>query len=160
MLTTLVGITIALLQTVLSLTVDHSLFLSTLLTVDYFRLHPTIHCWLSALVVSSLANYSLTADFLFCHSHFHFQLPSQCLKKGLAGLKWRHPPPYCSYMHCNGLVTGETSVVHFTLHSSGFILGIANRCYGYRIRNHLSIEWQRHRFLGIRLLRRCCSWNS
>jgi hypothetical protein len=42
--------------------VDHSLFLSTLLTVDYFRWRPNIHCRLSALVVSSLANYGLAAD--------------------------------------------------------------------------------------------------
>jgi hypothetical protein len=39
--------------------VDHSLFLSTLLTVDYFRWRPTIHCRLSALV-SSLAHNWLT----------------------------------------------------------------------------------------------------
>jgi hypothetical protein len=37
--------------------VDHSVFLSTLLTVDYFCWRPTIHCRLLALVVSSLANY-------------------------------------------------------------------------------------------------------
>jgi hypothetical protein len=40
--------------------VDHSLFLSTLLTVDYFRWHPIIHWRLSALVVSSLASYWLS----------------------------------------------------------------------------------------------------
>jgi hypothetical protein len=48
--------------------VDHSPFPSTLLTVDYFRWRPIIHCRLSALV-SSLANDSLTyfsCDFLFC----------------------------------------------------------------------------------------------
>jgi hypothetical protein len=56
-------------------------------------------------------------------------------------------------MHCNGLVTVETSVVYFTLRSSGFIPGIANRYYGYAIRNHLSVEWQRQRFPGIRLHR-------
>jgi hypothetical protein len=39
------------------------------------------------------------------------------------------------------------------LRSSGFILEIANRYYGYAIRNHLSVEWQRHRFPGIRLHR-------
>jgi hypothetical protein len=44
----------------LTICVDHSLFLSTLLTVDYFRWSPTIHCRLSALVVSPLANYQLT----------------------------------------------------------------------------------------------------
>jgi hypothetical protein len=39
--------------------VDHSPFPSTLLTVDYLRWRPTIHRRLSALIVSSLANYSL-----------------------------------------------------------------------------------------------------
>jgi hypothetical protein len=43
--------------------------------------------------------------------------------------------------------------VYFTLRSSGPILGIANRYYGYEIRNQLSVEWQRHRFPGIRLHR-------
>jgi hypothetical protein len=42
--------------------VDHSLFLSTLLTVDYFRWCPTIHCRLSALVVSSLTDYQLLSS--------------------------------------------------------------------------------------------------
>jgi hypothetical protein len=58
-----------------------------------------------------------------------------------------------SSMRCDGLVTGETFVVHFTLRNSGFILGVANRYYGYAIRNQLSVEWQRHRFPGIRLHR-------
>jgi hypothetical protein len=44
----------------------------TLLTVDYFRWRPTIHCRLSALVASSFANHSLHALTLF--------LRSSCLK--------------------------------------------------------------------------------
>jgi hypothetical protein len=67
--------------------VDHSLFLSTLLTVDYFRWRPTIHCRLSALVVSSLANRCLTSSSV----PLFFQLPPHCLKKGLAGPKWWTP---------------------------------------------------------------------
>jgi hypothetical protein len=50
-----------------------------------------------------------------------------------------------SYTQCASLVTGETSVVYFTW--------VANRCYGYEIRNQVSVEWQRHRFPGIRLHR-------
>jgi hypothetical protein len=41
-------------------------------------------------------------------------------------------------MHSHGLVTGETSVVYFTMHSSGFILGIVNRYHGYNIVSLLS----------------------
>jgi hypothetical protein len=41
-------------------------------------------------------------------------------------------------MHSHGLVTGETSVVYFTMHSNGFILGIANRYHGYNIVSLLS----------------------
>jgi hypothetical protein len=41
----------------------------------------------------------------------------------------------------------------FHMGSSGPILGIANRYYGYEIRNQVSVEWQRHRFPGIRLHR-------
>jgi hypothetical protein len=124
--------------------VDCSPFPSTLLTIDYFRWRPTIHCRLSALVVSSLASYSLHT-LTDCHARL--------------SLKWADADgrgdtmSHRLSMHCDGLVTGETSVVHFTLHSSGFILGIANRNYRYAIRNHLSVEWQRHRFPGIRLYR-------
>jgi hypothetical protein len=35
-----------------------------------------------------------------------------------------------SYTHCVSLVTGETSIVYFTLRSSGFVLGIVNRYHG------------------------------
>jgi hypothetical protein len=51
--------------------------------------------------------------------------------------------PHRSYTQCMDLVTGETSVVYFTW--------VANRCYGHEIRNQPSVEWQRHRFPGIRL---------
>jgi hypothetical protein len=47
--------------------VVHSPFPSTPLTVGYSRWRPTIHCRLSALVVSSLANYSLHTLTL-CHA--------------------------------------------------------------------------------------------
>jgi hypothetical protein len=59
-----------------------------------------------------------------------------------------------SFPQCMNLVTGEMSVVYFTLRSSGPILGIANRYYGYEIRNQISVEWQRHRFPGIQLHRK------
>jgi hypothetical protein len=42
-----------------------------------------------------------------------------------------------SFLHCDVLVTGETSVSVFTMHSSGFILGIANRYHGY---NNVSLR--------------------
>jgi hypothetical protein len=41
-------------------------------------------------------------------------------------------------MHSHGLVTGETAVVYFTMHSSGFILGLTNRYHGYNIVSLLS----------------------
>jgi hypothetical protein len=36
------------------------------------------------------------------------------------------------FLHCDGLVTGETSVEYSQCIGSGFILGIANRYHGYK----------------------------
>jgi hypothetical protein len=41
-------------------------------------------------------------------------------------------------MHFHGLVAGEIFVVYFTMHSNGFILGIANRYHKYNIVSLLS----------------------
>jgi hypothetical protein len=86
-------------------------------------------CLAGWLTDSSLANHWLT-------------LRNSCLKVGMCG---RYSPPHRSYTQCMNLVIEETSVVYFTW--------VANRCYGYEIRNQLSVEWQRHRFPGIRLHR-------
>jgi hypothetical protein len=129
--TSLVGSTIALLQTNSSLTncVDHSLFPSTLLTVDYSLWRPTIHRRLSALVASSLANYSLGSRWRTLQTNW-LQTDSRLKASGslpdckltlhseILVLKSARANGIvdtyrnCSYMRWNGLVTGETSVVH------------------------------------------------
>jgi hypothetical protein len=94
-----VGITIALLQTVLSLTV---------LTIHPFRRlswPSTIYVGARLFTVDSRLSLSLPTDCLSSYpstatavfdcwlSYFDWlQLPSHCLKKGLAGPKWEHLP--------------------------------------------------------------------
>jgi hypothetical protein len=91
--------------------VDHSHFPSTLLTVDYFRWCPTIHCRLSALVASSLANYWLLSS--------PAGPPTLWLTVfARLSLRWADADgrddtvSHGSFLHCDGLVTGETSVVY------------------------------------------------
>jgi hypothetical protein len=90
-----------------------AVFTLTVLTIRSFcRLS-----WLSTISVGarlftvdsrlSLSLLSPTTDFLFCHS---FQLPSHCLKKGLAGPKGEHLPLLFIYAVCHS-VTYETSVL-------------------------------------------------
>jgi hypothetical protein len=116
--------------------VDRSPFPSTLLTVDYFRWRPTIHCRLSALVASTLANYSLQVltltdagwftDFVSLTGWCTDSLPAGSLTDSLfAGwlahseipaFKWACADgivdtlPHRSYTRCTDLVTGETPV--------------------------------------------------
>jgi hypothetical protein len=106
--------------------VIHSLFPSTLLTVDYSRWRPTIHCRLSALVASSLANYSLGSHWLTLQTNSRppdSKLTANCSATTTPVTVWVQPkvtfvgPDRCHLVlpfinAFYGLVTGETSVVY------------------------------------------------
>jgi hypothetical protein len=139
-----VGITIVLLQAVLTLIV-----LTVALSVDSRvpRQFPYCTVLLAPSTVDSLEVgwLSLTVELTLtdCRTNC-LTLRNSSLKVGMCGRYSEHLVPR-SYTQCMNLVTGETSVVYITW--------VANRCYGYEIRNQLSVEWQRHRFLGTRLHR-------
>jgi hypothetical protein len=79
-------------------------------------------------------------------------LRNSCLKVGMCGRYSEHlVPPFIYAVYEFGYWGNVRCVFH--MGSSGPILGIANRYCGYEIRNQLSVEWQRHRFPGIRLHR-------
>jgi hypothetical protein len=113
--------------------VDHSPFLSTL----YRRLSPLAPDYSLATLGSRCL---FSRQLLFHTLTLHSEIPL---------LKWARADGivstlcHRSYTQCASLVTGETSVVYFTW--------VATRCYGYEIRNQVFVEWQRHRFPGIRL---------
>jgi hypothetical protein len=144
-----VGTTIAVTNKQFFHCVVHSLFPSTLLTVNYFRWRPTIYRRLSALVASSLANYWLLSSpagpptlrrlsrltalrwrrrqlrLLLCSEagcsltasgsrpdckltlHSEILVLKSAMANGIVDTYHN-----CLYMRWNGLVTGETSVVH------------------------------------------------
>jgi hypothetical protein len=153
-----VGLTIVLLQPVFTLTV-----LTIALSVDSRvpRRFPYCTVLLALSTVDSRPSTPrrLAADCRLSHSlagsHWLTLLYSLVLSltfhSEIPVLKWARADGivntlcHRSYTQCADLVTGETSVVYFTW--------VANRYYGYEIRNQLSVEWQRHRFPGIRLHR-------
>jgi hypothetical protein len=70
-------------------------------------------------------------------------LRNSCLKLGMCGRYSEHLVPlFVSALWRVGY-WGNVCCV-FTMHSSEFILGIANRCHGYRF----AVEWQRHSCTG------------
>jgi hypothetical protein len=156
-----VGITIVLLQTVLSLTV-----LTIALSVDSRvpRRFPyctvllalsTIDCWRSTVDSGFSSPWRLAADWLTVFDwlllpHSDSLAPKSVLKKYLCWRDIEHLVPPFRYAVYGFRYWGNVRCV-FHMGISGPILGIANRYYGYEIRNQLSVEWQRHRFPGIRL---------
>jgi hypothetical protein len=135
-----IGITIVLLQTVPTLTV-----LTAALSVDSHvpRRFPYCTVLLALSTVGSLeAGCRLQAN----------SLRNSCLKVDMCERYSIHlvlPFIYAVYEF------GYWGNVHWVFHMgiSGPILRTASHCYGYEIRNQLSVEWQRHRFPGIQLHR-------
>jgi hypothetical protein len=124
--------------------VDRSRFPSTLLTVSYFCWCPTIHRRLLAVVASSLANYWLLSSpagppTLWLQTALRRrQLTSTPVTVGIQpkvaffGPSRGHlAQPFRNALSRVGY--WGNICCPFTMHSSGFILEIANRYHGYNI---------------------------
>jgi hypothetical protein len=93
------------------------------LTVDYFRWRPTIHrrlSWLSLPLLSPTTDYCLRrlAHRLSLTFHSEILVLKWACANGIVDTYCS-----CSYMRCNGLVTGETSVVYSPCIAVGLFSG-------------------------------------